>query len=109
VGRNRGGAAVYFNLPGGLQRRASALLVHAEGRFLVLASDVVKVNVGRDAAVVIGTVKPPPHGNIKLPNLSFTVELAHGLLLLTCAASPRRSTETSGQGSSGYETLKYYT
>ena len=56
----------------------------------MLAGDVVKVDVGRDTAVLIDTVKPPPYGNIKLPNLSFTVELAHGLILLTCAASPGR-------------------
>ena len=72
------------------QQGLSALLLHAEARLLVLAGDVVKVDVGRDTAVLIDTVKPPPYGNIKLPNLSFTVELAHGLILLTCAASPRR-------------------
>ena len=83
--------------------------MHAEAKFLVLASDVVKVDVRRNAAILIGTVKPPHHGNINLPNLSFTVEPAHGLLLLTSAASPRRSTETSVQARMGYETLRCYT
>ena len=75
----------------------------------MLAGNVFKVDVGCDAAVLIGTIKPAPHGNIMHPNLFFTVELVHRLILLTCAASPRRSTETSGQASSGYETLKYNT
>ena len=76
---------------------------------MVLAGDVVKVDVGRDAAVLIGTVEGRGNGNINLPNLSLTVELAHGVLLLTSAASPRRSMETSGQARMGYETLRYYT
>ena len=75
----------------------------------MLAGDVVNVDVGRDVAILIDTVKPRPHGNIKLRNLSFTVELAHGLILLTCAAAPRKSKKTSVQARMGYETLRYST
>ena len=75
----------------------------------MLADNVVNLDVGRDAAILIDTVKPRPHGNIKLQNLSFTVELAHGLILLTCAVSPRRSKKTSVQARMGYETLRYCT
>ena len=83
--------------------------MHAEARFLVLASDVVKVDVGRDAAVLIGTVEGRGNGNINLPNLSLTVEPAHGLNLLTCTLSPRRSMQTSGQAGFGSDTLWYGT
>ena len=75
----------------------------------MLAGDVVNVDVGRDAAILIDTVKPRPHGNIKLRSLSFIVELVHGLILLTCAASPRRSKKTYAQARMRYETLRYST
>ena len=72
----------------------------------MLAGDAVQMDIGRDAAVLIGTIKSPSHGNIKLPNLSFPVELAHGPILLTFTVSPHRSTETYGQATSRYETLR---
>ena len=109
MGRNRGGARFTLTCPEELCRRAASLFVHTEARFLVLANDRFKVDISRDAAVLIGTVEGRGNGNINLPNLSLTVELAHGLLLLTSAASPRRSTETSVQARMGYETLRCYT
>jgi len=75
----------------------------------VLAGDVVKVDVGHDAAILIGTAEGRGNGKINLPNLSLTVEPAYGLNLLTCAPSPHRSMQTSGQEGFGSETLRYGT
>ena len=71
--------------------------------------DGMTVDMSCDAAVLIGTVEAPGGGKIKLPNYSHHVERAHGLNLLTCAPSPQRSMQTSGQACFGSETLRYST
>ena len=89
--------------------KAGAPLLHAEARLLVVDGDGTIMDMSCGAAILIGTVEGPGNGKINLPNLSLTVEPAHGLNLLTCTPSPRRSMQTSAQAVFGSETLWYGT
>ena len=83
--------------------------MHTEERLLLVDGNGMSVNVSCDAIILVHTVEALGNGEINLPNLSLSVERAHGLNLLTCAPSPHRSMQTSGQTRSGFETLRYRT